>query len=86
MSDTDFLQAIGTLVTIASVVGAAAWGVATMRSTVAHLVDSMGKLTHSVERLTGRINDLETEHTSTQNRIAAIERQTRKAAETSETR
>ncbi|MDB4261462.1 hypothetical protein N9878_01205 [bacterium] len=62
MTLSDMVQ----LLTIASVICSAVWGVATMKA-------SIGSLVRSVDGLSVRIDKLEGDHTETRDRVARLE-------------
>ena len=49
------------------------WIVATVKATVSQLVEAFKGLAASVDRLTGRIDELEHDHADTRERVAKLE-------------
>lgn len=64
---------LGLMIAILGGAASAIWVVATIRQVVASLRDSMRDLTRSVDRLSIRIEELESEHAATRERIATLE-------------
>jgi prefoldin subunit 5 len=73
MTTSDILQLIVMVGTVFSVVASAIWGVATMQAMTKQLKESVSSLTHSVDKLADRIDNIEREHAQVRERIARLE-------------